>query len=158
MCHFHSMAGKHNQVKSKVVTIIAEDDPGHAALIIKNLKRTSFSSRFLHFKNGQETLDFLFRKGRGPVLKRGTPYVLLLDLKMPKIDGIEVLQRIKNDGELCKIPVTIVTTMDDPREVERCHNLGCSRYITKPVDYDKFADSMKQLGLFLSKIEIPTIN
>lgn len=145
-------------MKNKIVTLLAEDDAGHAALMIKNLKHSGFCRTVFHFKNGQETLNFLFRKGKDPVRKRNTAYVLLLDLKMPKLDGIEILQRIKKDKELSKIPVIIITTADDPKEVERCYSLGCSNYITKPVNYDELADSIKQLGFFLMKTEIPMIN
>ena len=77
---------------------------------------------------------------------------------MPKIDGVEVLRRVKADEELKKIPVIMITTTDDPREVERCHELGCSNYLTKPIDYEKFVDAMRKLGLFLLVVQVPTIN
>jgi CheY-like chemotaxis protein len=77
---------------------------------------------------------------------------------MPKVDGIEVLRQIKEEKELRKIPVIMVTTTDDPREVEHCHLLGCSNYITKPVDYDKFVNAIRQLGLFLMIVQVPAIN
>jgi CheY-like chemotaxis protein len=76
---------------------------------------------------------------------------------MPRVDGIEVLERIKADPELCKLPVIMVTTTDNPREVESCYNLGCSTYITKPVDYDKFVEAVNQLGFFLMATEIPRL-
>jgi len=77
---------------------------------------------------------------------------------MPQVDGAEVLRQVKEDKELRKIPVIMLTTTDDPREVERCHALGCSSYIVKPVDYDKFADGIKNLGLFISLVEVPQIS
>ena len=83
---------------------------------------------------------------------------MLLDIRIPKIDGIEVLRKIKQDEELRKIPVIMLTTMDDPHEVEVCHSLGCSHYIVKPVEYDKFAAVLKQLGLFLKIVQVPQIN
>lgn len=145
-------------MKKEVVIIIADDDEGHAALIRKNLNRAGIVNDIVTFKNGQDVLDFLFKKGNGPYRVNGTPYLLLLDIRMPKVDGEEVLRRIKEDAELHKMPVIIITTTDDPREVETCHALGCSNYVTKPVDYDKFVDAIRKLGLFLLVIEIPTIN
>jgi CheY-like chemotaxis protein len=76
---------------------------------------------------------------------------------MPKVDGVEVLRRLKADPELRKIPVIMLTTTDDPREVDRCHALGCNSYIVKPVDYEKFAEAIKNLGLFISLVKVPEI-
>jgi len=77
---------------------------------------------------------------------------------MPKLDGTEVLKRIKEDHELRKMPVIMITTTDDPREVERCHELGCSSYITKPVEYDAFVNAVRQLGLYLAVVQVPQVN
>lgn len=140
------------------VIIIAEDNEGHAALIIKNLKRAGIENRIIHFRDGEDTLNFLFMNGEGPHREKGRSYILLLDIRMPRADGVEVLSRIKNHEELRKLPVFMITTTDDPTEVDHCHKLGCSNYITKPVDYDKFVEVSKQLGSFLLSLEIPTIN
>lgn len=145
-------------MKKEAVIIIAEDDGGHAELIRKNLKRAGMINEIIHFKDGQETLDFLFRKGKGPHRKKDMGYLLLLDIRMPKVDGVDVLQQLKQDNELRKMPVIMITTTDDPREVEKCHAIGCSHYLTKPVDYDKFVEAVKQLGLFLLVVEVPNIN
>ncbi len=145
-------------MNKEVVILLAEDDVGHAALIRKNLQRAGLTNHFLHFKDGQETLDFLFQRGEGPQRESGTPYLLLLDIRMPKVDGVEVLRQIKQDAELRKIPAIMLTTTDDPREVENCHSLGCSHYIAKPVDYDKFVEAIRQLGLFLMVVEVPKVN
>lgn len=141
-----------------VVILVAEDDEGHAGLIKKNLTRAGIVNEILHFKNGQEILDFLFRQGDGPHLQTGTAYVLLLDIRMPKVDGAQVLAQVKADPELRKLPVIMITTTDDPIEVENCHALGCSNYITKPIDYDNFVNAIRQLGLFLSVVQVPRIN
>ncbi len=138
--------------------IIAEDDEGHASLITKNLKRAGFNNDILHLRDGQKVLDFLFMKGEGPHRTLGNAYLLLLDIRMPKVDGVEVLRLIKEDSELSKMPVIMVTTTDDPREVNQCHKLGCSNYVTKPVEYEQFVDAVRKLGLFLSIIKVPTIN
>lgn len=141
-----------------IVILIAEDDEGHAILIQKNLKRAGIVNQMIHFKDGQEILDFLFKTGNGTHRQSGIPYLLLLDIRMPKVDGVEVLRQVKQDPELRKLPVTMITTTDDPREVEKCHRLGCSNYLTKPVDYESFIEVTRKLGLFLSVIQIPLIN
>jgi CheY-like chemotaxis protein len=145
-------------MNNEVVILIAEDDEGHAGLIRKNLARAGIANQLLHFKDGQEIMDFLFRKGDGQKRQSGTAYVLLLDIRMPKIDGVEVLEQVKADPELRKIPVIMITTTDDPREVEKCHALGCSNYIAKPIDYENFVNAIRQLGLFLTVVEVPKVN
>ncbi len=130
------------------VILLAEDDEGHARLIIKNLRRAGLDNRILLFKDGQETLDFLFGTGEGDHLDSTSQYLLLLDISMPKINGIDVLQKIKQDDELKKTPVIMITTTDDPHEVARCHKLGCSKYIIKTADYEKFVDAISELGTF----------
>jgi len=142
----------------EVVILIAEDDAGHARLIEKNLARAGLKNQILRFENGQEILDFLFRRGTGPKRASGAAYLLFLDIRMPKVDGVDVLRQIKGDAELRKLPVIMLTTTEDPREVEHCHVIGCSNYIVKPVNYDKFVEAVKQLGLFIALIEVPEIN
>jgi CheY-like chemotaxis protein len=142
----------------EVVVLIADDDTGHARLIEKNLQRAGLHNPILRFENGQAILDFLFRRGGPPRRNADTPYLLLLDIRMPQVDGVEVLRQVKEDKELRKIPVIMLTTTDDPREVERCHALGCSNYIVKPVDYEKFAEAIENLGLFISLVQVPPIN
>ena len=141
-----------------VVILIADDDAGHARLIEKNLQRAGLTNTVQRFEDGQQILDFLFRRGAGPHRIPDTPYLLLLDIRMPKLDGVDVLRQIKADPELRKIPVSMLTTTDDPREVERCHALNCSNYLVKPVDYEKFAEAIKQLGLFITLVQVPEIS
>jgi CheY-like chemotaxis protein len=142
----------------EVVILIADDDTGHARLIEKNLLRAGLHNPVLRFEDGQDILDFLFRRGDGAKRAPETSYLLLLDIRMPKVDGAEVLRQLKADPELRKIPVSMLTTTDDPREVARCHELGCNNYLVKPVDYDQFSDAIKQLGLFISLVQVPEIN
>jgi len=142
----------------EVIILVAEDNEGHAGLIRKNLARAGIANELKHFKDGQEIIDFLFCNGEGPHRETNQAYVLLLDIRMPKIDGVEVLRRIKADPELKKIPVVMITTTDDPKEVQQCHKLGCSNYITKPVEYSAFVNAINQLGLFLMVVEIPKIH
>jgi len=143
----------------EVVILIAEDDAGHFSLIKKNLWRSCIANEILQFKDGQDILDFLHGKGSEPTRKPSTKYILLLDIRMPKVDGHEVLRQIKNDPELRKIPVIMLTTADEEIEVENCYDLGCSFYIVKPADYNKFMEVVGNLGAFLSLqgISLPTI-
>lgn len=144
--------------RKEIVILIAEDDAGHARLIEKNLTRAGLHNRVERFDNGQAVLDYLFRRGPGPVRQLDRPYLLLLDIRMPQVDGVEVLRQVKNDAQLRKVPVIMLTTTDDPREVERCHAIGCASYIVKPVDYEKFAEAIKSLGLYISLVEVPEID
>ena len=139
-----------------VIILIAEDDDGHARLIERNLRRAALSTPIARFADGQELLDILLR--RGPRQSQpDTPYLLLLDVRMPKVDGVEALRQLKEHEELRKIPVIMLTTTDDPREVERCHELGCSHYIVKPVEYEQFADMIGRLGHFVTLVKVPEI-
>jgi CheY-like chemotaxis protein len=141
----------------EAVIIIADDDSGHARLIEKNLRHVGLHNPVHRCENGQEVLDFLFRQGAGPHRRNDTAYLLMLDIRMPKVDGVEALRQIKQDTTLRKLPVIMLTTTDDPREIERCHLLGCNSYIVKPVDYDKFSEAIAQLGLFVSLVKVPEI-
>lgn len=142
----------------EVIILVAEDNEGHAGLIRKNLTRAGITNPILHFQDGQEILDFLFRQGSGPHRVPGDAHVLLLDIRMPKVDGTEVLRRVKSDPALRKLPVIMITTTDDPREINLCHELGCNNYITKPVEYEAFVNAIRQLGLFLTVVQIPEIH
>ncbi len=140
-----------------VIILIAEDDEGHFSLIRKNLMRAGIGNEIVRFCNGQETLDFLFGANGNGVQDRRA-YLLILDIRMPKVDGVKVLERIRQDKRLRRIPVIILTTTDDPVEVERCHRLGCSIYIVKPVEYDDFVDAIRKVGSFLSIVSVPQIS
>lgn len=143
-------------MQSEATILIAEDDDGHATLIKKNLRRAGITQEMIHFHDGQEVLDFLYRRHPGMQIEPGRTYVLLCDIRMPKIDGVEVLRQIKSDPGLNAIPVIMITTTDDPKDVDQCQALGCSNYITKPVDYERFVQSVRQLGGYLTDTELPT--
>lgn len=144
-------------MKKELTIILAEDDEGHATLIKRNLKRSGLLNEIIHFTDGQETLNYLYDVKKNSEHKDSIPSLLLLDINMPKIDGIEVLRQVKQDPVLKKMPVIMITTTDDPREINKCHDLGCSNYIAKPIDYDKFVDAIRKLGLFLLIVELPQL-
>ena len=131
--------------------ILVEDDDGHATLIEKNLRRAGFTNSFKRFKDGQEALDYFHADEPCP----DESCLVLLDIKMPRVDGVEVLRRMKADPRTAKTPVIMLTTTDDPREVERCYQLGCNVYVTKPVEYESFLEAIKRLGLFLQVVKLP---
>ncbi|MEE9457681.1 MAG: response regulator [bacterium] len=139
----------------EVKILLVEDDPGHARLIEKNLRRSKISNDIQLFGDGQEVLDYLLGNDDASGLDLPAPVLVLLDLRLPRIDGYRVLERMKADERAKKIPVVVLTTTDDPREVERCYDLGCNVFITKPVDYDRFAEAVRNLGLFFSVVTIP---
>ena len=136
-------------MKKDLITIISDDDEGHTILIKKNLQRVGITDNVLNFKNGEETLNFLNKKKKENLNKNN--YLLLLDIRMPKINGIEVLQKIKKDSKLSTIPVIIITTTDDPKEITLCNELGCIDYIVKPIDYEKFSKAILALGFINNK-------
>ena len=143
-------------MNQEVVILIADDDQGHAELIRRNLVRAGIANPLIHFKDGQEVVDFLTRQGSEPHRKPDTAYVLLLDIRMPKLDGVEVLSIIKQDPELKKIPVIMITTTDDPREVERCHLWDAA--ITSPSrSVWGFVNAIRQPGSF-SRCRCPEIS
>jgi CheY-like chemotaxis protein len=144
--------------KQAPVIFIVDDDEGHAILVRENLEAAGLNNHIEHFRDGQAVLDFFFQPGGERSRHGGEVYLILLDIRMPKVDGIEVLRRIKSDPELKKIPIIMLTTTDDQREVERCHQLGCSVYIQKPVDYDKFAEAIRRLGLFVTLLLVPPMS
>ena len=143
------------EMKKNVTILLTEDDPGHARLIEKNLRRANIKNEIVFAPNGQEAIDYLFSEGEYAGKEPPSHLLVLLDLNMPVLDGYQVLERMKRDERTKSIPVIILTTTDDPREVTRCYELGCNVYITKPVDYEQFADAMRKLGLFLMVVMLP---
>jgi CheY-like chemotaxis protein len=133
----------------EIVLLLAEDDEGHATLTIQNLKRAGVTNSIVHFKDGQEILDFLFKRGNGLSRSDDELYALLLDIRMPIVDGLDVIRQIKDDSILKEIPVIILSTTDDPVMIERCLDLGCVKYVVKPLSYDRFTDEIRNLGKYL---------
>ncbi|MGA2436261.1 MAG: response regulator [Bryobacteraceae bacterium] len=136
----------------EVTILLVEDDAAHARLIEKNLRRSNIANEIVKCTDGQQALDYLFHDG---VQSHSTGrYLILLDLNMPGVNGYQVLERIKADTKTRTIPIIILTTTDDAREVKRCYEMGCNVYITKPVDYDNFAEAIRRLGLFLTIVSM----
>lgn len=138
-----------------VTILITDDDDGHADLIREHLEDAGVGNSFLRFRDGQEILDFLFQPDSQTGIDKPGNYLLLLDIRMPRVDGVEVLRRIKSDQHLHTMPVIMLTTTDDPREIEKCYELGCNCYVTKPVDFTMFAETLKRLGLFILVLRTP---
>jgi DNA-binding response OmpR family regulator len=139
---------------NKPVTILMiEDDEGHARLIERNIRRAGVRNEILHFSDGASTFAHLKELEKEPA--DATPILVLLDLNLPDVSGIDILEYLKNDGHLRVAPVIVLTTTDDEAEIKRCYDLGCNVYITKPVDYEQFATAIRQLGLFFSVIKVP---
>ncbi len=138
-----------------VTILLVEDDPGHALLIEKNLRRAGIANRILKLDTGQKAVDFLLKQGEYRNDVQPMPVLLLLDLNLPVLDGYQVLSIIKKDDRTRTIPIVILTTTDNPHEVARCYELGCNVYITKPVKYEKFSEAIRRMGLFLSIVKVP---
>lgn len=143
------------KIGETVGIILIEDDDGHATLVERNLRRAGLTNGFTRFSDGQEALDWFFNDPAYPSGRPLSNVVVLLDLKMPRVDGIEVLRRLKASPSTAALPVIVLTTTDDPREIERCYELGCNVYVTKPVEYDAFIEAVRRLGFFLQVVKLP---
>ena len=141
---------------AKPVTIIMiEDDEGHARLIEKNIRRAGVSNEIVPFVNGTDAWRYLLGANGSGEASAGRQLLVLLDLNLPDMTGVDILEKVKNNVHTKRSPVVVLTTTDDEREIQRCYDLGANVYITKPVDYDGFANAIRQLGLFFSVMQVP---
>jgi CheY-like chemotaxis protein len=134
---------------TEVEILLVEDNLNDAELTMRALRMNKVNNNLIHLKDGAEAIDFLF--GTGSFAGRdisNKPKVILLDLKMPKVDGIEVLKRIKSDELTCKIPVVVLTSSKESPDIEKCYLLGANSYIVKPVEFDSFMKAVSELGLY----------
>ena len=134
---------------SKVEILLVEDNPHDAEMTIRALKKVNLANKLIHVKDGAEALDFIF--SRGAFADRNTadkPKVILLDIKMPKVDGIEVLRQIKSDPFTKTIPVVIMTSSKEEQDVFTSYDLGVNSYVVKPVDFEGFAKAVSELGFY----------
>ena len=139
----------------QIVILLAEDDEGHASLVQRNLKRAGIANEITRVSDGQEALDYVRCESAYAGRVPNGPLLVLLDINMPRVDGVETLRQLKADDKTARIPVVMLTTTDDPREVDRCYQFGCSVYVTKPVAYEEFIEAIKRLGLFLTIVKVP---
>ncbi|HWY37967.1 MAG TPA: response regulator [Bacteroidia bacterium] len=140
----------------EVEILLAEDNPSDAELTIRALKKNNLANKLHHVKDGDEALDFIF--GQGVYANRkieNTPKVILLDLKMPKISGLEVLRVLKADVRTKKIPVVILTSSKEHPDIQACYQLGVNSYVVKPVHFDSFLKAVSDLGLYWLLINEP---
>ncbi|MDQ0357174.1 CheY-like chemotaxis protein [Rhodoplanes tepidamans] len=144
-----------NQNARPVRIVMIEDDEGHARLIEKNIRRAGVNNEILPFTNGTEALAYLLGEdGSGEVSAR-RQLLILLDLNLPDMTGIDILEKLKSNQHTRRSPVVVLTTTDDAREIQRCYDLGANVYITKPVNYEGFANAIRQLGLFFAVMQVP---
>jgi len=134
---------------SIIEIVLVEDNPQDAELTIRAMRKYNLSNRLIHLKNGVEALDFFFARGEyaGKPLTV-PPKIVLLDLKMPKVNGIEVLRELKNDPKLSTIPVVVLTSSNEDPDIRTCYELGVNSYIVKPVAFADFLSAVSELGLY----------
>ena len=143
-------------LRQSILIMLVEDDEGHQVLIKENLRAGGIVNEVIYMKDGQEALDYLMRRGKWQdPAKSPRPGLMLLDIKMPKVDGFSVLEKVKADPQLRLIPVLMLASTDDQAEINRCYNLGANSYIVKPISYDAFQERIKSLGLFLDIVRFP---
>lgn len=140
--------------RDQLTILLAEDDDGHALLVERNLRRAGITNHIVRVTDGHEALEYVHAQGAHARRPRG-PLMMLLDIRMPRLDGIEVLRRLKADATTCTIPVVMLTTTDNPQEISLCYELGCNVYVTKPVAYDDLMEALRRLSLFLSIVTVP---
>lgn len=143
-------------VDAKPVTILMiEDDEGHARLIEKNIRRAGVNNEIIPFVNGTDAINYLFGADGSGEVSTHRHLLILLDLNLPDTTGVAILEKVKANPHTKRTPVVVLTTTDDEREIQRCYDLGANVYITKPVDYDGFANAIRQLGMFFSVMQVP---
>ena len=140
---------------SHVTIIMIEDDEGHARLIEKNIRRAGILNKIVPFVDGASALNYLFGEDGSGDVSIGSHMLILLDLNLPDIRGVDLLSKVKQHEHLKRTPVVILTTTDDASEIKLCYDLGANVYITKPVDYEGFSNAIRQVGMFFSVIQVP---
>ena len=145
-------------MNQNVIILLAEDNLGHAKLTKKHLKRAGIRNTIVHFNNGNELMDYLKKSNSsGTYLEEGLGYVIIMDLKMPQLDGFETLKLLKRNRTFSVIPTIMFSTSDDPKEIFQCYQQGCNGYIVKPVMSKDFSSFMKKLVNFFRIIQIPKV-
>ena len=139
--------------------LLVEDNINDAELAIRELKKNNLANSFFHVKDGEEALDFIFATGKYKNVRDAAnpPKLILLDIQMPKVNGIEVLQQIKSDERTKMIPVVILTSSKEDPDIKACYKLGANSYIVKPVNFEGFAEAIKNLGFYWLLLNQPPI-
>ncbi|MEK1929349.1 MAG: response regulator [Pararhizobium sp.] len=140
-----------------VVIVMIEDDEGHARLIEKNIRRAGVTNEMVPFTTGLKALSYLLGPDASGKVHEGKHLLILLDLNLPDMTGIDILARLRESEHLRRVMVIVLTTTDDPVEIHRCYDLGANVYVAKPMQYDKFVNVIQQLGLFLSVVTVPEV-
>lgn len=135
-------------MNAQIEIILVEDNLDDAALVIRALKKNNLANKLIHLKDGAEALDFIFGKFADEDDSTKAPKVILLDLKMPKVNGMEVLEKVKSDPRTKSIPVVVLTSSAEDPDVKRCYDLGANSYIVKPVEFDNFSKAVADLGWY----------
>ncbi len=144
-----------NSAAKAVTIVMVEDDDGHARLIERNIRRAGVQNEIVTFTDGTSALKYLFGSDGTGFAKSRCALLILLDLNLPDMSGVDILAKVKGNEHLKRSPVVVLTTTDDEREIQRCYDLGANVYITKPVNYENFANAIRQLGLFLAVMQVP---
>ena len=137
--------------------LLVEDSPKDVELTLVALAKSHLANEVIVARDGEEALDYLFCRGPFANRPRGNPAVVLLDLKLPKVDGLQVLEQIKGDPEIRQMPVVMLTSSREEQDLIRSYRLGVNAYVVKPVDFHEFVDSIKELGLFWAVINQPPV-
>jgi CheY-like chemotaxis protein len=135
--------------------LLAEDDDGHATLVRRNLERTGLATEAVHVRDGQEALDYMYRRGAWTGRAPHDALLILLDLNMPRLGGLDVLDVLKRDPSVAHIPIFVLTTTDNPVELDRCYARGASACLVKPVNFGSFGDMVRRLADFLLTARMP---
>jgi len=135
--------------------LLVEDDPKDVELTLEALSEYNLANEVIVVRDGEEALDYLYRKGKFQSVPNGNPAAILLDLKLPKVNGLEVLGRIRTDEKLKMIPVIVLTSSRQEQDLEKCYQLGVNGYVVKPVDFHEFINAVKELGVFWGLINEP---
>jgi CheY-like chemotaxis protein len=135
--------------------LMVEDDPKDVELTLTALEEYNLANEVIVTRDGEQALDYLYCRGDYKTRSNGNPAVMLLDLKLPKVDGLEVLKQIKSDGELRMIPVVVLTSSKEEKDMVASYKLGVNAYVVKPVDFHEFVNAIKELGVFWAVINEP---
>jgi len=155
--HFQNKEGQIKTMIELKRILLVEDDPKDVQLTLEALSEYNLANEVTVARDGEEALDYLYRRGKFKMVANGNPSAILLDLKLPKVDGLEVLGKIKSDEKLKVIPVIVLTSSREEGDLEKCYKLGVNAYVVKPVDFHQFINAVKEVGAFWGLINEPPL-